>query len=327
MGTRYGPLLSAGCLLALLAAPPALRQDDAGPPAPAPTFSVASVVVDVYAVVTDRNGRLVSDLEQGDFELREDGVPQTIAHFSRGTDLPLSLGVLIDTSPSQARALPAEREEARAFVAGVLAPGDQAFVMRFDLDVELLQGFTGELAQLSRAIDRTRVNTADRSLLPDRTGRARGGTRLHDALYLASNELMKTELGRKVAVLVTDGVDQGSVVKRRTALEAAEKAEVIVYAVSVSDPVFYWARDESFEGEASLAVLAHETGGRLVRVEGGRDTAAAFREIALELRAHYRLGYSPGSGGRDGSFHRIEVRVLTGGYKVRTRRGYYTRGE
>ncbi len=327
MGTRDKPALLAACLLTLLASAPAVRQEDARPSVPAPTFSVASVAVDLYAVVTDRNGRLVSDLEQADFEVRDDGVPQTLAHFSRGTDLPLSLGILVDTSPSQLRALFAEREEAKAFVGGVLAAGDQAFVMRFDLDVELLQGFTGDLALLRQAIDRTRINTSERSLLPDPTGKARGGTRLHDALYLAANELMKAELGRKVVILVTDGVDQGSMVKRRTALEAAERADLIVYAVSVSDPAFYWVRDQSFEGEASLARLAGETGGRLVQVGDGRDSGAAFREIAVELRAHYRLGFSPSGGGRDGSYHRIEVRVVRGAFKVRTRRGYFARGD
>jgi VWFA-related protein len=323
--TRRRAASWAGCLLGLLAVAPAAHQEEERPVTPAPTFPVASLAVNVYAVVTDREGHLVSGLSREDFELREDGVPQALEHFAQGTGMPLSLGMLIDTSPSQAGALPAEREEAQRFLSSVLGPGDQAFVMRFDLDVELLQSFTGEMPLLTRAIDRTRVNTGDRSLLPGATGRARGGTRLHDALYLASNELMKSEVGRKVVVLVTDGVDQGSLVKRGTALEAAERADVIVYAVAVSDPAFYWVRDEDFEGEAALARLSSETGGRVVPVDGTRDTAAAFREIAVELHAHYRLGYSPTSGRRDGSFHRIQVRVATGKYKVRTRRGYYAR--
>lgn len=290
-----------------------------------PAFPVSSVAVSVYAVVSDDDGRLVPGLTRDAFRLWEDGVPQAIEHFSLGSDMPLSLGLLIDTSPSQTATLGAQRVEAKKFLASVLGRGDRALVMRFDLSIELLQGFSDDVSLLSRAVDLVGISPGASGLLPGRPGRGRSGTRLLDALSFAASELMKGAHGRKVIVLVTDGVDRGSLVKRRAALDACDRAEVIVYGVAVADPAFYWLRDESFDGLEVLGRLTGATGGRAVRTDHGLETATAFADIARELRAHYRLGYSPRPGVRQG-LRRIEVRVSPSAYRVRTRRGYYSPG-
>jgi VWFA-related protein len=235
---------------------------------------------------------------------------------------------MIDTSPSQEHLLAAEQEQARAFIQEVLRPKDVGFVLRFDVEVELLQDLTSEQRLLGRAIDNTVINKSWYRLLPDPSAATSvGGTHLHDALYLASNELMKSDVGRKVLILLTDGEDQGSKVTSNGALEAAEKADVIIYSVALTDSSFYWAQDRGFRGIPVLKKLSMETGGRMVQVNEVRDTAAAFREIADELRAQYFLGYSPSNKLRDGSFRKIRVGVRDRNYRVRVRRGYYAQAE
>jgi VWFA-related protein len=288
-----------------------------------PVLEVTTVgrVVDVYATVEDARGRRVTDLGPSQFELREDGVPQRVDYFARETDAPLSLGLLVDTSASQAQLLATEQEEARAFLRTVLGPSDRAFVMRFDQDVVVIQGLTNVAPLLSRAIDalRTDPNLAPAAAEPPRAGKPRG-TRLHDAIQQAS-DLLSGKKGRKVLVLLTDGEDQGSQVTREAALEAAERAEVIVYSVLVADPIFYWGRGREYEGEAALEALQKKTGGFMVRP----GTARGLDQIASELRAQYRLGYSPRRA--DGAFHRIDVRLRGARYTVRARRGYYATAE
>lgn len=295
-------------------------------PRPAPqvtTLDVSSVtrVVEVYAIVTDGKGRLVTDVGREQFELREDGVPQAVEYFAHETDSPLSLGLLVDTSASQAGILPAEREEARAFLQGVLSPADEAFVLRFDRELLLLQPFTSDRALLTRAIDAVRAD-AEPSVPSGKAG-PRRGTRLLDAIRYASQQLMSGRRGRKVLVLLTDGEDQGSLASRRDAQEAAERAEVILYAVIAADPLFYWALGRDFRGESRLAELVETTGGRLIRPQGKGGLAA----IAAELRAQYRLGYAPRDARSDGSFRRIEVRLRGVRHRVRARQGYYATAE
>jgi len=277
-------------------------------------------VVDVYAVVTDSQGRLVSGLRREQFELREDGERQALDYFARETDAPLSLGLVVDTSASQAGLLLEERASARSFLASVLDPSDQAFVMRFDREVSVLQGLTADASALGRALDGLRADVGG-SAAPRGGPR---GTRLYDAIHQASSELLHGQRGRKVLVLVTDGEDQGSRVSRREALEAAERAEVIVYSVLAADPAFYWARGRDFTGDAGLASLLRKTGGWLVR--SGAEAAAGLETVAAELRAQYRLGYVP-QRGYDGSYRRIDVRVRGGRYGVRARRGYFASAE
>jgi VWFA-related protein len=319
---RWIPLLSFSLTLLAAAQPPTQEREIDSPPQA--TLKVSTVVVNVYAIVKDNRGRLIPNLNKEDFELTEDHVPQQIAYFSHETESPLSLGIMIDTSASQEQLLATEQRHARAFIQHVLRPRDLAFVLRFDVEVELLQDFTSEQRVLARAIDSTVINEGGYRLLPAPAATANvGGTHLYDALYLASNELMKSNVGRKVLIMLTDGEDQGSKVTSNSALEAAEQADVIVYSVALVDDAFYWAHGLAFRGNSVLKKLSEETGGQMVEVNRARDIGAAFREIADELRAQYFIGYSPSNRLRDGSFRKIRVRVRDRNYRVRVRRGYY----
>jgi VWFA-related protein len=286
-----------------------------------------SVVVNVYAIVEGRRGALIRDLKKDDFELRDDATPQKIEYFSHETNEPLSLGVAIDTSISQGRLLGTEQEAAKSFLRSVLQGGDQAFVMSFDIDVKLLKDFSGAGADLARAIDSAEINETGKSVLPENAASATGGTHLYDAVFLASNELMKARFGRKVMVLVTDGEDQGSKASLQKSIEAAEKADVIVYSIVVSDPEFYVVMGGSYHGGTSVRTLARETGGRAIRVKSTGQIGQAFEQIARELRSQYRLGYSPSNLRHDSSFRRISVKVRGRNYLVRTRSGYYDQGD
>ena len=313
--------LALGLALLIPGAAPAAHQEHA-PPADQ-TLRVTTEVVNVYAIVSEKKKRLIPNLNREDFELTEDNVPQEIRYFSRETDTPLTLGILVDTSPSQGRVLAIEKAEAKTFLHQVLRPKDLAFVLHFDLEVELLQDFTSDLRLLTRAIDETVINAGGRGVLPGPLPTSTvGGTHLYDAVYLAANELMKNEVGRKVLILLSDGEDQGSRVKLAEALEAAQKADVIIYSVAIIDRAFYGG-GLGFGGDAVLKKLSEETGGRVIEVNRARDTGGAFQAIADELRTQYLLGYSPTNTQRDGSFRKIRVRVRNRDYKVQARRGYY----
>jgi VWFA-related protein len=285
-----------------------------------------SVAVNMYAIAEGRHGRLIRNLDKDDFELSEDEIPQKIEYFSRETNPALTLGVAIDTSISQSQLLGAEQESAKGFLRSVLHSGDQAFVMNFDVDVKLLQDLTNAANELERAIDSAEINQTGRSILDESPAGPTGGTHLYDAVYLASNELMKTRQGRKVLVLVTDGEDQGSKINLQKSLEAAERADVIIYSIIVSDPQFYSLVGATYHGGRNVRTLASETGGRTIRVKAIDQIGQAFEQIARELRSQYVLGYSP-SNPRHNSFRRIHVKVRGRNYKVRTRTGYYVRDE
>jgi Ca-activated chloride channel family protein len=277
-------------------------------------------VVDVYAIVRDARGRLITSLGKEQFELREDGVVQDVEYFSRETAAALSVGLAIDTSVSQAGILPRAREAARNFLRTLLRPSDRAFVMRFDRDVELLQGLTSELTLLEGAL---RAVHADQVAAAARASAGRpSGTRLYDAIRQACRELAG-EKGRKVLVIVTDGKDQGSRTTPRAALDAAERAQVTLYTVIVADPTYYWIRGREFDGERAIASLARKTGGGLIP----SDASGGLDDVAAELRAQYRLGYVPREGRFDGGFRSLDVRLRGVRYSVRARRGYYATAE
>ncbi len=294
-----------------------------------PTLKVTTQVVNVYSIVREKKGRLISDLKKEDFELFEDGARQQIRYFSRETDTPLTMGILIDTSPSQVRVLGIEQEEAKRFLHQVMRPKkDLTCVIHFDLEVELIQDFTDNLSYLARAIDDTVIRGGASGPLPSPLPTSSvGGTHLYDAVYLASREMMKGQVGRKVLIVLSDGVDQGSSVKRQRAIEAAQKADVIIYSVDVPDPSFYWRRGGGFRGSSSLKKFSEQTGGQVIRVKSPEKTAAAFQEIADELRTQYLLGYTPTNINRDGSFRRIRVKVRGRNLKIQARNGYYAPGE
>jgi VWFA-related protein len=299
-------------------------QEAQGPPAPGTTLKVTSEVVNVYAVVRGKNGRLIPDLTKEDFQLEEDQQPQVIRYFSRATDTPLTMGILVDTSPSQGQVLEVEKREAEAFLEQVMRPKDLTFVLHFDVDVELLQDFTADLHLLDHAIEEGEINGGGmrtRGTFP--SGDAGGATHLYDAVYLSARELLKNEVGRKVLILLTDGEDQGSKVRLETALEAAQKSDVIIYSIDISDEAFYRHAGFSYNGESVLRKLSEETGGRVIQVKSESDTSAAFQHIANELRTQYLLGYTPTNTKLDGTFRKITVKVPNKDAKVNARRGYY----
>lgn len=300
-------------------------QEPQKPPQAGPTLKVTTEVVNVYAVVEDKHHRLIPGLNKEDFEVNEDNAPQEIRYFSRETDTPLTMGLMVDTSPSQRRVLPIEQDQAKVFLDQVLRPKDLVFVLHFDIEVELLQDFTSDRQRLAKAIDETVINGGGGGPTPSTfpTSGNFGATHLYDAVYLASTELLKNEVGRKVLILLTDGEDQGSKEKLNKALEMAQKSNVIIYSVEISDRMFYYASGLGYSGDSVLKKLSEETGGRVIRVNNARDAAAAFRQIADELRTQYLIGYTPANSKHDGAFRKVHVKVRNGDYKVQARRGYY----
>lgn len=319
-GFRFAALCSS---LIFVSTGSAASQQSAAPSSP--VLKVRTEVVNVYAVVRDKEGRIIPDLTQKDFELTEDGVPQQIRYFSRATDTPLTLGMMVDTSPSQQRVLSVEQRQADAFLREVLRPKDLAFVLHFDIGVELLQDFTPDISRLTQAIDGTVINGGGRGPMPSTFPSAGNGgaTHLYDAIWLASNDLMKNQVGRKVLILLTDGEDQGSRETLKSALEAAQKSDVMIYAIDIVDRAFYGFGNLGFNGDEVLKKLSQETGGEVIRVTRQKDTSAAFQEIASQLRTQYLLGYTSTNRAHDGTYRRIRLRVPSGKYKVQARQGYY----
>lgn len=310
------------CLAAL--AGPSFRAQEKSSPQTEGTLKVTTSVVSVFAVVKDHGGHLVPDLNKEDFELTENNDPQQIKYFSREADTPLTMGILVDTSPSQERVLPIEQQEATAFVRQVIRPKDIAFVLHFDSEVELLQDFTSDTSRLAHAIDETTIGGGGAGALPGTFPTAStGGTHLYDAVYLAATDPLKNEIGRKVIIVLTDGEDQGSKEKLEAALEAAQRADIIIYSINISDRMFYFSHGMGYNGESVLRKLSDDTGGRVIDVNRQKDLSQAFQEIARELRTQYLLGYTSANTRRDGSYRKIRVRVPKGDYKVQARRGYY----
>ena len=204
-------------------------------------------VVNIFFNVRDKHSALIPDLTQADFELYEDGKPQTVKYYNKETDLPLTLGIMIDTSPSQMRVLPMEQEYGAEFLKDVLRGKDLAFLMSFDVEVDLLKDLTSDARDIQRAMSKTRINAggASRSPIP---GIGQGpipgignpkGTLLYDAIYLAAREVLSHEVGRKAMILLTDGQDQGSNTRLNEAIEIAQKADSIVYVILCADRGFY----------------------------------------------------------------------------------------
>jgi VWFA-related protein len=293
-----------------------------------PVIKATTEVVSVYAVVEEGKGRLIPDLTKDDFEISDNDKPQTLKYFSRQTDTPLTMAILIDTSPSEQGLLPIEQEQADAFLKQIIRPKDEACVIHFDVDVELLQDFTSDVARLNRAVDQTVINGGGQGPTPGTfPGDNNGATHLFDAIYLASHDELRNEVGRQVIILLTDGEDQGSNETLNNALEAAQKADVIIYSIFVTARQGFGMGGMGVGGPGGsvLNKISEETGGRVIQVRRAKDMSEAFQQIASELRTQYLLGYTPDPLPTDTSFHRIKVQVTSGHYKVHARRGYYPR--
>lgn len=287
-----------------------------------PTFRKSVNLVNVYFTVKDKHGALMPNLAKDQFELLEDGKPQTIKFFSALSDQPLTIGLLIDSSYSMNRTLPEEKVVAGGFLQKVLTPKDLAFVISFDVSVDLLQDLTGSMHLLRTGLDKARINTNTVGMtpmgnpgpVPTASGQNKG-TLLFDAAYLASDEVLSKQSGRKAMIILTDGDDVGSKMRLRDAIEAAQKADVIAYVLLITDPGF-----PSNYGDMNK--LTEQTGGRVIEVRNPDKLDKAFSEIAAELRSQYSLGFTSNNPHNDGKFRKLEVKSKDG-YKVQARKGYY----
>ena len=308
-------------------------QDDQNPSSVG-TLKVQVDVVNVFFNVKDKKGLLIPNLTKDEFEIFEDGSPQTIKYFAAETDQPLTMGILIDTSPSQTQVLPMEQEVGASFLNHVLRKKDLAFVISFDADVDLLQDFTNDARELRTALNKTRIGGGSPQggisgvpgigQGPIPAGHDACCTHLYDAVYLAAKDRLASEVGRKAMILLTDGEDEGSKIKPREAMEAAQKADAMVYVLLIADRGFHGMYQGFGAGE--MKKLAEETGGRVIEVGNKFDKLKqAFDQISAELRSQYNIGYTPTNNRHDGSYRKIELRSKQG-YKIQARRGYYALG-
>lgn len=276
-------------------------------------------LVHLFVTVRDRNQRIVTDLTAKDFRVFEDGQEQKIEFFSRELSLPITLGVLLDTSISVQSVLEEEKQAAIRFLQRVLRHGDLVLVISFDVNVDLLSDFTDSLAQLEGAIQRSKINAP----LPEGpVPRSQPlGTRLYDAIWLACQEKLRREAGRKALLILSDAVDAGSQMRLEQALEAAQRSDTVIHFVVITDPGFYGFGGPSGAGVARR--LAEQTGGRAIFLRDEKRLDEAFEQIAQELRQQYTLGYYSSNNRRDGKFRKVEVRVQRSGLKVLSRKGYY----
>ncbi|HEY7211954.1 MAG TPA: VWA domain-containing protein [Bryobacteraceae bacterium] len=298
-----------------------------------PTIRVDVDLVNIlYTVRTKKGGQLIPNLEKNNFKVYEDGKEQTIQHFSRETDLPLTLGLLIDISASQERLIDIERQAAAAFFSSVIRKKDEAFLISFGRSTDLLQDYTNSARRLAAALNDLRgdgqMPAAGPVPIPNtgpvpQIGNAKG-TLLFDAVYLASDEKLKSEVGRKALILITDGDDQGSTYNLRTAVEAAQKSDAIIYSIYYVDRDFYMQTGMfGGGGEGDLRKMSAETGGHVFSVDRKHTLDEIFQEIQNELRNQYSIGYVPTNPTRDGSFRHIEIKVDNKDYRVQARSGYY----
>ncbi|MEX2260315.1 MAG: VWA domain-containing protein [Bryobacteraceae bacterium] len=308
----------------LIWAAPQVERPSADLPAP---IRVDVEVVNVLCSVRDRNGALISNLGKDDFIVLEDGKEQEIRYFAKETDLPLTIGLLVDVSGSQENLIEVERRAAHQFFSSVLRKKDMAFLISFGTDSELLQDYTNSLPLLRAGLDRLRLKAAVGGLHPGPvpTAGTIRGTVLYDAVYLAATDRLVGEVGRKAMVLITDGVDVGSKVNLDTAIEFAQKADAIIYSIYYIDhSVYSGGGFGGFSpGDGAIKKMSEQTGGRLMKVDRKNSLDSIFEQIQAEMRSQYSIGYTPPSGDLDGGFHKLEVRTRDKKLKVQARKGYY----
>jgi VWFA-related protein len=272
-------------------------------------------LVNLFATVRDRHKAIVTGLKMDDFQVFEDGQPQEITNFSAESNLPITLGLLIDTSGSETFMLPVEKEAASRFLGRVMRKGDLAMVMSFDLDVDLLADFSDDRGRLDRAINRAQINVAGGGIVQGPLPASRnGGTDFYDAVYLAAHDKLSDEAGRKALIVLTDAEDTGSKLKLQDAIEAAQRTDTVVHILLV-------AADGGDQGVARK--LTDETGGRMIVVRSEKNLEQAFDQISEELRSQYTIGYVPTNKTRDGGYRKIKVDMKTKDYSALARRGYY----
>jgi hypothetical protein len=379
-------------LASVLFAPCLLAQQkpsapDQTPASTAPTIAVDARLVNLPVVVRDKKGALIQNLTKDDFVLQVDDKPQTIRYFDKDTNLPLTLGLLVDTSLSQREVIDEERTASSTFLDQMLTtPKDRAFIMQFAAETELLQDLTSSRPLLQAAlkeIDTPGKNSgsSDDGSAPRRP-RGGGGTVLYDALFLASDELMSKQTGRKALIILSDGGDRGSRENLAKSIEAAQRADTIIYAIYFkgeqphqdyphnrggggypggggggypgggypgggypgggypgggypgggypgggngggNNGGNYPTGSGHIDGKKNLERMAQETGGRFFEVKKSQNVAQIYNQIAEELRAQYRLGYTPSQDAASSGYHRIELTLRQKGLLIQTRDGYY----
>ncbi|MGA7851186.1 MAG: VWA domain-containing protein [Terriglobales bacterium] len=358
-------------LVALPGTGPAMWAQDA-----VSTIAVDVKVVTLPVTVRDKHGKIVRDLTKDDFTLQEDGRPQTIKYFSQDANLPLTLGLLVDTSRSQTNVLEAERNASRSFLEQMLVqPQDKAFLIHFDREVELLQDLTSSREKLQAALDLLKT-PSDREQSNDPNGsddsssgsgsHHHGGTQLYDAVYLASNELMKKQQGRKAIIILSDGVDRGSKTYLEGAIEAAQRADTVIYSIYFAEPHREegqrpggmgrggggwpgggggWPgggggypgggrggrgqrqpQETHTDGKKILERISKETGGRFFEVTKKEKVGDIYDSIVEELRVQYNMGFTPDKDSAASGYHHITLAVKKKDLTVQTRDGYYADG-
>jgi VWFA-related protein len=303
---------------------------------PVATFKQTVNLVDLFFTVKDNKGNLVPHLNQQSCSVLEEKAPQTFKSFVAETNQPLTLGILLDTSGSQQRVLPLEQQAGSQFLEQVLRSKDEAFLISFDVNVDLLQDFTNSSRLLAHAMDKAEINTAGGNGAGGIPGLGGGpvpihgdpkGTLLYDAIDLASTEKLNQETGRKAMIILTDGEDEGSRTKIGDAIAAAERNNIMVYVILIADRAFYGGFGLGYSGYSAAKKISDETGGRTIDVgNNGPKLQAAFQQIQDELRTQYVASYTPSNTKQDGTFRHITVNCKsdTGeNLKVQVRKGYY----
>lgn len=284
-------------------------------------------LVNVMASVRDKHNGLVPTLTKSDFEILEDGKPQEIKFFSKESNLPLTIGLLIDVSRSQENLIGIEQRAGSAFLDSVLKPKDEAFILSFGADTELLQDITSSKRMLQRGLEDLKPNFGFSGITagPVPTATHQAGTVLYDAIYLAANEKLAREAGRKVLVVITDGDDEGSQVSIKKAIEAAQKANTTIYSIYYADTGFYFRNGYAFGGggRGYLQQMSTETGGHVYDVSRRETLDKVFAELQDEMRTQYSIAYSSPDTKKDGSYHKLELKTKDHDLKVQARKGYY----
>ncbi|PYV45523.1 MAG: VWA domain-containing protein [Acidobacteria bacterium] len=271
------------------------------------TLRVSVDLVNVLFTVTDNNGRLITNLNKEDLLVEEDGRKEQITYFSKEVTLPLTLAILIDTSPSVESILGLEKETAIEFLQTVLRKEDLALVMNFDRSVSLLQDFTSDTRRLNKAIQSVSIGS---------------GTSVHDAVFLACDEKLKHETGRKAIILISDGGDTTSKLRIKDGVESAQRADVIIYAISNRVGGFFFGGYGGDDG--TLKKYAETTGGKAFFPSKPQDFKKAFDAIQEELRSQYSLAYNSSNPAKDGSYRALKISLPNQkNLKIRAKKGYY----
>jgi VWFA-related protein len=273
-------------------------------------------LVNLFFTARDKSGAYLKDLKREDITIFEDGKQQEIKAFTRESNLPLTIGMLIDVSRSQENLIPTERNAGGQFFRQVLKDEDLAFLISYGADIELLQDFTSSARLLEKGLGDLRLSAGFSGLGPIPVKNPKG-TVMFDAIYLAAHDQLVGQVGRKVLILITDGADQGSHYKIREAIDEAHRADAIVYSIFYADPQFGGGNP------GDLSKISEETGGRMFEVGRNQSLDRIFQAIQEEMRSQYTVAYSSTNTAHDGAFRKIEIRPMAKNTRIQARKGYF----